>query len=154
MRKFVILFFVIACAFTLIGCEDEIIMEEPVHLSSGVEWGVTLTAQDVTSTGLTLVCTQTDGAPTGQLQTSRFYCIQMLNQGKWIDVPYKQEMEICWTMEAWNIVRDDIEYWTVDWEGLYGSLPKGRYRIGKDIMDLRQPGDYDINMHYAYFEIL
>ena len=41
----------------------------------------------------------------------------------------------------------------MNWERLYGELPSGSYRIGKEVMDFRATGDYDTNDYYAYFEI-
>ena len=48
---------------------------------------------------------------------------------------------------------DDTVRWTVDWSNLYGQLPAGRYRLSKQITDLRAPGDYDQSLYWAYFEI-
>ena len=39
------------------------------------------------------------------------------------------------------------------WSDLYGELPAGKYRIGKDVDDFRKTADYDTKMYYAYFEI-
>ena len=36
-------------------------------------WGVKLTAKNITPSGLTIVCTQHDGEPTGELQTGSYY---------------------------------------------------------------------------------
>ena len=36
-------------------------------------WGVKLTAKNITPSGLTIVCTQQDGEPTGELQTGSYY---------------------------------------------------------------------------------
>ena len=41
----------------------------------------------------------------------------------------------------------------VDWSWLYGQLPPGRYRIGKEVMDFRKTGDYDTQDYYAEFEV-
>jgi hypothetical protein len=43
--------------------------------------------------------------------------------------------------------------WSVSWETLYGSLPTGQYRIGKEIMDFRAGGDYDEYNYYAVFTV-
>lgn len=37
----------------------------------------------------------------------------------------------------------DSREWTVDWEWLYGELDSGKYRIVKDVLNVREPGDYD-----------
>ncbi len=43
--------------------------------------------------------------------------------------------------------------WDVNWEWLYGVLAEGKYRIGKEITDFRDTGDYDSAIYYAEFEI-
>ena len=43
--------------------------------------------------------------------------------------------------------------WEVNWGGRYGTLPVGKYRIGKIITDFRQSGDFDNATYYAEFEI-
>ena len=64
-----------------------------------------------------------------------------------------QKYDIAWTMEAWMIPKEDTISWDVNWEWLYGKLPAGEYRIGKEIMNFRGTGDYDVEMVYAEFVI-
>lgn len=114
--------------------------------------GVTLTAEDVTPNGLTLVCTQSGGAPTGELQTGSRFWLEVYSEGNWF--PVKDDMEdVFWTMEAWSIPRNKRVEWSVSWETLYGSLPTGHYRIGKEITDFRAGGDYDKYNCYAEFTV-
>ena len=114
--------------------------------------GVTLTAEDVTPNGLTLVCTQSGGAPTGELQTGSPFWLEVYSEGNWF--PVKDDMEdVFWTMEAWSIPRNKRVEWSVSWDTLYGSLPTGQYRIGKEIMDFRAGGDYDEYNYYAVFTV-
>ena len=114
--------------------------------------GVTLTAEDVTPNGLTLVCTQSGGAPTGELQTGSRFWLEVYSEGNWF--PVKDDMEdVFWTMEAWSIPGNKRVEWSVSWETLYGSLPTGQYRIGKEIMDFRAGGDYDEYNYYAEFTV-
>ena len=114
--------------------------------------GVTLTAEDVTPNGLTLVCTQSGGAPTGELQTGSRFWLEVYSEGNWF--PVKDDMEdVFWTMEAWSIPRNKRVEWSVSWKTLYGSLPAGHYRIGKEIMDFRAGGDYDEYIYYAEFTV-
>jgi len=117
-----------------------------------VSLGVTLTAEDVTSTGLTLVCTQSGGAPTGELQTGSPFWLEAGKDGYWSPVESSME-EIVWTMEAWGIPMDDSVMWEVNWENLYGELPTGEYRIFKEIMDFRGPGDFDTYSCCAEFSV-
>lgn len=119
-------------------------------------WGVTLTAKDITPEGMTIVCTQSGGSSSGELNTGSYYVLEQEVQGVWCVVEYAENMrgkEVCWDAVAWIIPMNDTVEWEVDWEWLYGSLEPGHYRIGKEIMDFRGTGDYDKKMYYAEFEI-
>ncbi len=74
-------------------------------------------------------------------------------QNGWKEMPYVVEGDVAWTEEAWMISKDDTHEWEIKWEYLYGTLPRGKYRIGKEIMDFRATGDYDKAVYYAEFEI-
>ena len=119
------------------------------------EWGITLSAEDVTPTGMTLVCTQNGGSPTGDLQTGSPYVIEQLINGEWLPVPTAPGiLDWAWTMEGWMIRPDSTTKWEVNWEFLYGELGPGLYRIQKEIMDFRGPGDYTEKNYYAEFAIV
>ena len=51
------------------------------------------------------------------------------------------------------IPKNDTCQWEVNWEWLYGNVPNGKYRIGKEIMDFRATGDYDKVIYFTEFEI-
>jgi len=138
--------------------ETEISQENTVGIQTLEvnELGLTLHAKDVTPKGLTIVCTQSGGSPTGELNTGSYYVLEQELQSVWCILEYASDMrdkEICWTAEAWIIPMNDTVEWEADWEWLYGSLEPGHYRIGKEIMDFRATGDYDKEMYYAEFEI-
>ena len=115
-------------------------------------WGITLTAENVTPTSATIKCLQSGGEPTGELQTSSYFIIEnWTEKNGWTQAPYY--CEAAWTEEALMIPKDNVTEWEIDWEWLYGTLLAGKYRLGKEIMDFRGPGDYDIQMIYAEFEI-
>jgi hypothetical protein len=118
-------------------------------------WGIQLTAAKATSTGLTLVCNQSGGKPTGDLQTGSPYWLEVSKDNKWVPVELlPSEHKCAWTDEAWIISKNDSTEWEVNWTGLYGELPVGNYRIGKEITDFRGSGDYDKNTYYANFEVV
>lgn len=116
-------------------------------------WGVRLWAEDVTSRGLTIVCEQFGGNPTGDLQTGDWYTIEVMNENsEWEKVNYlPHEHEIAWNSIAYIIKKNDRCEFEIDWEWLYGALPEGHYRIGKEIMDFRSSGDFDKEIYYADF---
>ena len=118
------------------------------------KWGVTLTAEDITPTGVTIKCTQSNGNPTGELQTGSWYIVETwTREYGWKQMPYIIDGEIGWNDIAWIIPMDDITELEVNWEWLYGKLPTGKYRIGKEITDFRSSGDFDTAIYYAEFEI-
>lgn len=117
-------------------------------------WGIELTAEDVTAKSLTIVCTQSGVIGFGELFSGSYYTIERKKYGKWEPVEYlPQEYDIGWTDEGWIINENDSVRWKTNWEWLYGELPSGKYRIGKEIIGWRKPGDFDKKMYYAYFEI-
>lgn len=116
------------------------------------DWGITLTLKDLTPSGATIVCTQSGGSPTGELSTGSYYVVQRLTEGGWESLEYLElEGELAWTAEAWIINMDGTTEWEINWEWLYGQLPDGHYRIGKEFMDFRATGNYDTMMIYAEF---
>ena len=148
--------------FLLSGCTLKDTDKEPIDVENNqteVEttdtWGIQLSAKNITPKGLTLECKQLDGEPTGDLQTGSYYLIETYNGSDWLPLDYKdKKMEVGWTAEAWIIPMDDTVKWEVDWEWLYGELPDGKYRIGKEIIDFRDTGDYDKKIYYANFEVV
>lgn len=118
-------------------------------------WGVKLTAKNITPSGLTIVCTQQDGEPTGELNTGSYYGLEILRDGEWVAVELlPMEHELAWTMEAWAIPSNTETEWEVNWTRLYGELSAGTYRISKSIMDFRGTGDYDTKTYYAGFDLM
>ena len=118
------------------------------------EWGLTLTAKDVTPTSCTIVFTQSGGNPTGELRTGEPFEIGRYKNGKWTAVETIIKLnDVIWLDEGWIIEKNDSREFKHGWSYLYGELSAGKYRIGKDIMDFRKTGDYDKKMYYVYFEI-
>lgn len=118
------------------------------------DWGITLEAENVTTSGLTIVCNQSGGENISELNTGSFYNIQKLEETGYINIEYlPQEYDVAWTSEAWIIPLNNTITWDVNWEWLYGKLSIGEYRIGKEIVNFRGPGDFDKEMIYAHFEI-
>jgi len=118
-------------------------------------WGVKLTAKNITPSGLTIVCTQQDGEPTGELNTGSYYGLEVLRDNKWVTVEMLPlEGDLAWTAEAWVIPADTEIEWEVNWSRIYGEIPAGSYRISKSVMDFRDTGDYDEKTYYAGFDIV
>lgn len=159
MKKLLLLLFAAAFALSITGCWTATMSDMPVDVKVSPEsvedpWGITLSAEDVTAEGLTLVCTQSGGNPTGELQTGTPFWLEVSTDDGWIPFPYVDpETEIAWTMQAFLIPKNDRTEWNIGWSYLYGTLQPGTYRIGKTITDFRGPGDYDDCSYYATFTI-
>lgn len=116
-------------------------------------WGVRLSVTGVTPTGLILVCEQSGGQPTGDLQTGSQYWLETKADDQWAPVPTLPGEDPAWDLIAYAIRKNDTAEWEIDWKHLYGALPAGTYRIGKEITDFRDTRDYDNKNYYAGFEI-
>lgn len=149
MKK-LLLFFLVLTLLCVTGCSKSSGGGEEVD-----EWGITLSAEDVTPTGMTLVCTQNGGNHTGELLTGSHYVIEQLMNGEWLPVPTAPGLgDLVWTTEGWMIQFNNTTKWDVNWEFLYGELGPGTYRIQKEIMDFRGPGDFTEKPYYAEFAIV
>ncbi|MCH5193621.1 MAG: hypothetical protein J1F11_06645 [Oscillospiraceae bacterium] len=117
------------------------------------EWGLTLTAKDVTKTGCTLVFTQSGGTAE-RLSTGFYYSLQRFENGQWTQVRMlPQEYDVAWSRVELPIEENGSAEYKENWQSLYGELRKGQYRIVKEVMDYHKAGDNDIRMFCAYFEI-
>ncbi len=123
-------------------------------LTDGGQWGVGLDVEDVNRRGATVVFRVPE---TGNVFTGSHFVLQTLSNGKWTDVPTLQEP--IFTTEAISI--SNIRRFRIDWEWLYGELPGGQYRIGKNISRNNDdvaalpgvtPGS-ESAMVYAYFTL-
>lgn len=121
--------------------------DKPDPNNTAYDWGVTMTLENVTATGCTLKVTQSGGNPTGELLCGNYYWIERQTDNGWsaLRVPAC----IAWT-DIGYILGECTQVFELNWEKyLYGCLPAGTYRIGKDITDSRAPGDYDQQDHYT-----
>ena len=114
-------------------------------------WGLTLSVKNVTESGLTLVCTQSGGELTGELQTGSDYKLIVLKEA-WEDVPTIIE-DYGWNMIAYMVTKNDVTEFEYDWEWLYGKLSSGTYRMIKGFTQFREAGDYDDFAYWVEFEI-
>ncbi len=122
-------------------------------VTSGDKWGLTLYADDVTNTGMTVKFMQFGGNPTGELSTGDWYELEKLEDDTWQTVHTNRLINIVWNSVAYIIKSNDITELKVDWKWLYGELPAGSYRLSKEVMDLRAPGDFGEKVYKVYFTI-
>ena len=137
---------------TMIQDDAEINTAQSQRKEELLDWGLTLSVKNVTASGLTLVCTQSGGEPTGELQTGTEYRLMVLENEVWKDVPTIIE-NFGWNSLAYLIPLEDSVEFEIDWEWLYGELPVGIYRIEKEFIDFRETGKYDTAVYEVEFEI-
>ncbi|MCL2642745.1 MAG: hypothetical protein FWD52_04460 [Candidatus Bathyarchaeota archaeon] len=93
----------------------------------------------VTTKGLTVILKNT--TPRKYVYGVSFFVEEKRDDG-WQRVPYIVDnfgwISIGYTLEGYSTREQEIF-----WEGCYGELSPGNYRIIKDICYVREPGDYD-----------
>ncbi len=134
---------------------DAVETQQTPQTAAGNEIGLAMTTKDETSTGLTVVFTQSGGSPTGDLQTGSDYSIEKYENDSWIPVKTIIPLEeVGWDCIAYIIEKEDTTEMEVDWSFLYGELETGVYRIQKSVMDFRDTGEYDTVTLQAEFAIV
>lgn len=121
------------------------------------DWGLTLSVKNVTASGLTLVCTQSGGNPTGTLETGDPYWLITLVDGTWKTVeelPLPEGVDgRAWNSLAYWIPMEGAREFEINWEWIFGELPSGTYRLIKNFMDFRGTANYDTFDYWVEFEI-
>lgn len=120
-------------------------------------WGLTLSVENISSTGLTLVVTQSGGEPTASLETGDPYRLITLVDGAWKvveELPLPEGVDArAWNDIAYNIPMEESVEFEVNWEWIYGELPARTYRFIKEFMDFRKTADYDTFEYWVEFEV-
>ncbi len=117
-------------------------------------WGIELQAENVTSKGLTIVCHQSGGADIGELNIGSFYTIQLLMETEYVDIGFiPSDSVVADPEESWTINEEATTTLDVNWEGMYGELPPGKYRIGKLITNFKETGEHEQAVMYVCFEV-
>lgn len=109
---------------------------------------VTITVEDVTSTGLTMLFHQNADLIDGSLICGHAFFLQEKVNDQWVDLPTKTEA--VFPNQEYDLAF--LHHHGIDWEWLYGVLPEGYYRIGKEI-PLTSAENTDYTTVYAEFTI-
>jgi len=121
-----------------------------VHFPALDPWGLYLSISEQTTTSMTLHFTQHGGNASGILQTGERFWIERQENGQWFPVNAAADEATYWHELAYNTNNFSLQ---INWDYLYGALPPGTYRIGKEVHDYRKPGDFDVREYYAVFLI-
>ena len=138
--------FCIVFAVCSVGVFAEQLDPEPEH------WGFSLIADDVTSTGLTLIMDWPGVSKDMNLFFGRYYRLEILVDDMWEQVPYVKDPPR-FTAEAIGLYPRSIVRFSIDWEDIYGQLPPGHYRVVKEFMGFKDNGEQDEALFYAEFVI-
>lgn len=145
----------------LTGCTKAAVLD-PVSFSKEDarfenEWGVALTVQDVTPTGLTIVCERGDGSDAG-ITTTPVFKIYTLQDDVW--VPYERtDGEFgykAWDQVFYEVAVGELLTLEADWTWLHGQLPAGEYLVMKRFFAEESqtiPKDPEIFFAFAEFVI-
>ena len=117
-----------------------------------LDWGITLSAKDISANGMTLIINQKDGKPLGELMMGCDYKLEKMVENEWQPIPEIIE-NAAWTAEAYMIKHGGVTEFEVNWNWLYGELAEGEYRIIKPIMDFKANGDNTIQDYTFEFKI-
>lgn len=117
------------------------------------KWGISLSAKDITNKGLTILCEQFGGSPTGELQTGEAFSLEYSDNGEWKPLNTNPLIDYAWHQVAYMVKKNDITEFKVDWKWLYGELEPGYYKLKKEFTDFRATGDYDTEMYELYFTV-
>jgi len=126
MKK--LLLITLAAAMLLSGCGPKTNKDSSAAKNDD-PYGLTITAKDVSSTGLKLVYEQKDVEYEGELKVSGRYMIETPGeQDSW------EEVEITGSFgqagDTYHpINKNKVTEFDHNWENIYGVLPKGKYRI-------------------------
>lgn len=112
-------------------------------------WFVEMWGEEVTSTGMTLVCNEFSIEPhTDHLNTNEHYWIE-----KWNGNGYEKLEANVPEGASTEIQQGTTTRWAVDWSGTYGSLPSGYYRLAKTFTCSGENEGGESAVFYAKFRI-
>ena len=114
-----------------------------------VDWGITMTVINATPTGCTLEITQSGGTATGEIHCGEDYYVQALAEDGWHNLEYIITDNYAIPSIAYIVSEDYPRNFNLNWQQVYGVLPSGTYRIAKELMDSRAPGDFDEAYHFS-----
>jgi hypothetical protein len=104
----------------------------------------------ISPSGATVVFTNDSNV---EFATGTYYLLEKFDGNNWEKANTIIE-EYAWELVAFILPPGQDTERVEEWEWLYGKLSPGRYRINKEFMYLRSPGDYDEYPISVEFEIV
>ena len=107
--------------------------------------------KEISAQGCTLLFTQYDREAVTELAFGEDFRIEENKDGEWQEAERAVQGEYGVKDIAYTIRLEDTTEYVYDWEGMYGTLEPGEYRIAVNVDDRRAAGDYDSYTLYAHF---
>lgn len=141
--RFGCLALLLALLLLTVGCQpkgNSDFEDTAVTACYGDDWTLEMTLENVTPTGATVVFThQGDGV---NIATGAFYSIEKYENGKWIEL--EAFGDACLNAIGYFVPNNSTLTIETSWEHLYGTLPRGKYRICKDVrFEGRRTNEYE-----------
>lgn len=158
------LILVLLLTTVLVACQPRVESDpEVIQLAEplGDDWTLTMTIENVTPTGATVVFThEGDGA---LITVGEFFHLEKLSDGEWRELDPVRE-GFAFNAIGYMVPNNDSFTLDTKWEYVYGALSAGRYRVCKDAHiegvrhneyegDLREEHYKEERDLYAEFEI-
>ena len=102
---------------------------------------------------MTLKIEQFGGNPTGTLEYGADYILETTVNDEWQPVETITGEPLVWNALGYSVKMNDVSEININWEYGYGELKPGYYRLKKDFMDFRAPGDFDEKTYMVHFTI-
>lgn len=115
-------------------------------------WVLSLHAENVTSRGMTVRCTDTELSveeKPGTLTAGEDYWIE-----KWNGEEYQRLSDVVYQESCHSILSRDTVSWELNWEDTYRQLPSGHYRLGKTFLYTGSGGTQEEVTVYVKFRVL
>ncbi len=97
--------------------------------------GITLSVENITPSGATLVCNQ-DGTLWTSIMTGSPWHLERYEYGSWVSVMPESTV---WTTIAYSVPLGQVTHWNINWSLIVGTLEPGRYRVSKTFRGERRP---------------
>lgn len=141
MKKIVGIFIALCMSIVLIGC-DEVIESssydvEGYTLNDNEDIAMTIVEGTIRSTGLSVEF-HYEGKHTGIY--GDWFTLFVYQDNEWVRLSYIVDSNVGFNAIAYDAL--DKPTHAIDWEWLYGELPKGRYLIIKTFLDFIESGNY------------
>lgn len=151
MKKLLALLLCFSCLFSFAACGAD---KGDTFGAEGTaeDWGIHMTLENVSSTGLTLTITRSGGIAAGSLETGADYYLERSEDGVFWE-PVSTFEEPVWDMMSRLILEGENLVFNLDWSWLYGNLEPGQYRIYKTITLFGETGAKESQIYCEGFEI-